>query len=266
MKSVYMKLSLIGLMAGAVFVRPALAQQPVVSFRTDSLFAKHVHAKGALELGYRLFVPELDSATQLLPLVLFLHGAGERGDDNHSQLEWGVAEFVRPFFMARNKAIVLAPQCPAGERWSDVSWRAREHDTKAEATWPLAMAVGVVDSLIQSLPVDANRVYISGMSMGGYGTWDALARWPQKWAAAVPVCGGGDVGMVGRFAHVPVWAFHGARDGVVPVENSRAMIRALNRAGGSPRYTEYPYVDHFAWLPAYSTKEMHDWLFEQKRE
>lgn len=266
MKSFYMKWSLIWLMIAALSVSAAWAQQPVISSRTDSLFAKHVHSKGGKDLGFRLFVPELDSATQRLPLVLFLHGSGERGDDNRSQLEWGVSEFVKPFFLARNKAIVLAPQCPAGERWSDVSWRAREHDTKAEATWPLAMAVDVVDSLIQSLPVDANRVYITGMSMGGYGTWDALARWPEKWAAAVPVCGGGDLEMAGRFAHVPVWTFHGARDGVVPVENSRAMIRALNRAGGTPRYTEYPYVDHFAWLPAYSTKEMHDWLFDQERK
>jgi predicted peptidase len=127
------------------------------------------------------------------------------------------------------------------------------------------IVLDLMDDFIASNPVDPDRVYVTGPSMGGFGTWDAIQRRPERFAAAVPVCGGGDATLAKQIARVPVWAFHGARDPVVNPKRSRDMIAALKAAGAKPRYTEYENVAHSAWIPAYADDEMFKWLFSQRR-
>lgn len=126
-------------------------------------------------------------------------------------------------------------------------------------------ALNVLDEVLAKWPIDEKRVYVMGMSMGGYGTWEALMRRPQQWAAAVPICGGGDPSRAVTYKDVPIWAWHGANDAVVPAANSRTMIEELKKAGGQPKYTELEKVNHGSWVPAFKTPELYTWLFEQQR-
>ena len=215
-------------------------------------------------LPYRFFSPSV-KAGQRYPLVLFLHGAGERGSDNTRQMSNGAWAFASDSALARRPAFVLVPQCPVGSKWSEVVWSAPAHTLSTQMTGPLASVVHLVDSLLRVLPIDPKRVYVTGLSMGGFGTWELIERFPERFAAAVPVCGGADTTQAARAAGVPVWAFHGADDRVVIPERSRAMVRSLRRAGGQPRYTEYPGVGHAAWVPAYADTAMLGWLFAQRR-
>jgi predicted peptidase len=219
-------------------------------------------------LPYRYLRPEsIGDPRMRFPLVLFLHGAGERGTDNEKQLIHGVPEFVKPENRRKYPCYLIAPQCPEGRRWVEVDWGAPRHDMPAEPSEPLRMALELVEAEAKEwLGVDPKRVYITGLSMGGYGVWDAACRRPELFAAAVPVCGGGDEKQAARLTKLPIWAFHGAKDTAVPPERSRNMIAAVRKAGGSPRYTEYPDVGHDSWRPAYRDPALFAWLFAQKRD
>jgi predicted peptidase len=128
------------------------------------------------------------------------------------------------------------------------------------------MALDLLAELASDLPVDAQRIYITGLSMGGFGVWDALARQPDRFAAAVVVCGGGDTATAGQIAHIPVWAFHGEQDEAVAPARSRDMVQALRKTGGMPKYTEYPNTGHDAWTATYRDPEMYRWLFAQRNK
>ena len=119
-------------------------------------------------------------------------------------------------------------------------------------------------ALQKEFSIDATRLYVTGLSMGGYGTWDALQRYPDRFAAAVPICGGGDVKQAKKIAQIPIWAFHGDKDTAVPVERTRSMIAALKEAGGMPKYTEYPDVGHDSWTATYKDPALHEWMFAQR--
>lgn len=220
-------------------------------------------------LNYRVSYPDF-SGSQSYPLVIFLHGGGERGNDNESQLKWGVQNLVTDHAMMTHKAIVLAPQSPEDSRWSNFEGQFREDGEPLrladEPSKPLKMTMEVVDQIIENFNVDTDRIYITGLSMGGFGTWDAIARWPERFAAAVPVCGGGDPSTAGAIVNIPIWATHGADDPTVPPEMSRQMIEALQAAGGQPGYTEYPGVGHFSWLQTYEDDYLISWLFSQRKE
>lgn len=224
----------------------------------------YTDAKGKT-LPYRLLKPEEVDAKQKYPLVIFLHGAGERGTDNDKQLVHGVPEFAKPEHRKKYPCFLIAPQCPANVKWVDCDWGALSHKQPGEPTEPLRQTLELIDAMQKEFPIDPKRIYITGLSMGGYGVWDALARKPELFAAAVPVCGGGDEETAPKIAKVPVWAFHGAKDGAVKPVRSRNMIEALKKAGGEPKYTEYPTVGHDSWVPAYRDGEMFKWLFDQKR-
>jgi predicted peptidase len=213
------------------------------------------------KLPYRLLTPLRYDHGERYPLVLFLHGAGERGNDNVAQLLHGVPEFVAPAKRKKYPCFLLAPQCPRHERWAD--WSARRQPEMP--TEPLRLALAALEQMQKEYSVDADRIYVTGLSMGGFGTWDLVSRYPERFAAAVPICGGGDPAMASRLTQLPIWAFHGRRDLVVPARCSRTMIEALKQAGGQPRYTEFPRVGHASWVPAYKDSELFGWLFAQKR-
>lgn len=219
-------------------------------------------------LNYRIAFPDF-SGSESYPLVIFLHGGGERGNDNKVQLKWGVQNFASDEAMMTYKAIVLAPQSPSDATWSNFKGQFDDRDEPlrlaATPSKPLKMTMEVVDQLIENVAVDTSRIYITGMSMGGFGTWDAIARWPERFAAAVPVCGGGDPSTAETIAHIPIWATHGADDPTVPPEMSREMINALREAGAKPGYSEYPGVGHFSWLQTYTDDYLMAWLFSQRK-
>lgn len=218
------------------------------------------------QLNYRLLKPADFDPNKKYPLVIFLHGAGERGSDNAAQLKHCMAQFCTPEHRQKYPCYVLAPQCPEGQKWADVDWSSDTPAFPAKVSSSLGLTFAVVDSMLADAAIAKNRVYIAGLSMGGYGTWDALARRPELFAAAIPICGGGDVETVGAFKDIPLWCFHGADDRAVDVERSRTMIAALKAAGGEPRYTEYPGVGHDSWTQTFANEETFQWLFAQKRQ
>jgi predicted peptidase len=220
---------------------------------------------GGKQLTYRLLKPADYDPKQEYPLVLFLHGAGERGSDNERQLVHGIRDFAKPEVRTMYPCFLVVPQCPANEKWSDVDWGAEKHQQPGRPSEPMLLTLELLEALRKEFRIDARRIYITGLSMGGYGTWDVLVRRPELFAAAVPVCGGGDEAQAGVIAKIPIWAFHGAKDQAVRVERSRNMVAALKKAGGNPRYTEYPDVGHDSWVPAYRDPELYSWLFAQKR-
>lgn len=217
-------------------------------------------------LLYRVMIPDEFVSGETYPLVLFLHGAGERGNDNTAQLEWGLDAFASEDFRKDNPAIVIAPQAPEDSYWANLNWRNQGSGMMDEPSLPLKLAHQLVLQISEEYPVDKNRLYITGLSMGGFGTWDLITRYPDLFAAAMPVCGGGDPTKGHLLTELPIWNFHGAKDEVVPPELSRRMIQSIQIAGGSPGYTEYPDVDHFSWVPAYGDRSVLDWLFSQSKE
>lgn len=218
------------------------------------------------KLNYRLLKPKGYDPNKSYPLVLFLHGAGERGSDNKVQLVHGMNEFAADEIMEKYPAFVIAPQCPEGKQWVDVPWSADSHLMPKEPAEPLKQSLDLIAALQKEFSIDKSRLYVTGLSMGGFGAWDAIQRRPELFAAAVPVCGGGDSTLAEVIKGVPVWAFHGAEDGAVKPLRSRDMIAALKKAGGSPKYTEYEKVGHNSWEKAYADAKMFEWLFAQHKK
>ena len=219
-------------------------------------------------LPYRLLKPENADMNGQYPLVLLLHGIGERGDDNEAQLKWGAKEFAKEENRKKYPCFLAVPQCPLSDFWAaalrDLS---KDFRMPEEPTQALKMVLELVDVLQVEFPqIDPRRLYITGLSMGGFGTWEAIQRKPDLFAAAVPICGGGDVSEADRLTKLPIWAFHGAEDLLVNPRWSRDMVEAIRKAGGSPKYTEYSDVGHHSWVPAYSDPQLFEWLFSQKKK
>ncbi len=203
------------------------------------------------EYAYCVYVPPEYDPVRPWPTILFLHGSGERGSDGFLHTDVGIARTLR-----RNRkmipAIVVMPQCVRGGTWTQ----------PAMAT----MALRCLEDVSRHYHVDHDRLYLTGLSLGGGGVWYLAARVPTAWAAIVPVCAiPGDAAAAGRIAPIPCWAFHGEKDDRVPVGATRTMIDALKSAGGKPRYTEYPGGNHFIWNRVYDDRQLWRWLFEQRR-
>ena len=215
---------------------------------------------------YRLLRPASVEPDRRYPLVLFLHGAGERGSDNAAQLKYLPTWLAEPAWRQQFPCFVIAPQCRSEHRWSAFNWSDKKSSPlAAEPTADLAAAIATLEEVCGSEPVDLDRVYLTGLSMGGYGSWELAARMPERFAAVVPICGGGDEAQAAKLVKLPIWCFHGGADRVVPVERSRSMIAAIEAAGGTSKYTEFPGVGHDSWTPAYRDSGLLEWLFAQRR-
>lgn len=234
-------------------------------FKSASAGGEGESRGGLTTLKYRLLRPEGRHEGKR-PLVVFLHGAGERGDDNHKQLAWGRA-FLRA--AAKQGCYVVVPQCPERMTWGAIRRNAAgraEADEQAAPPAPQRLVVELIVALTKEFDLDTQRLYITGLSMGGFGTWDLIQRHPTMFAAAIPICGGGAVGRADRMTSTPIWAFHGDKDETVPVDRSRQMVEAVKKAGGDVRYTEYPGVGHDSWVKAYAEPELLEWMLKQRRK
>ena len=217
-------------------------------------------------LPYRLYVPRDYVQTRRYPLLVVLHGSGEKGTDNVAQLKNGVLAFCDHKLQKRKPTFVAYPQCPPSARWVEAPWAEGRYElAKVPQSGPSAAVMALIASLSTEFTLDPGRLLLSGLSMGGYGTWDLLTRFPERFAAAMPICGGGDPTQAARLRDVPIWAFHGARDEVVPVAGSRLMVQAVKQAGGRARYTEYADVGHNAWDRAYGDVRAVSWLLGQRQ-
>jgi len=208
-------------------------------------------------LPYRLLKPQEIKENQRYPLVVFLHGKGERGNDNIINLKY----INIPFLNKKNRnefpCYLVVPQCPATEEWTYPDWYQEPHE-------PISTVMDLIDSLKKLQTIDSTRIYLTGLSMGGRGTWYLITRFPSTFAAAVPICGGGDPHQADNFKYIPIWAFHGARDETIHPDESRKMIKALKKLGGDPMYTEYKKTGHDSWTKAYQEPQLLPWLFSHR--
>lgn len=218
-------------------------------------FIGRVHKSDGHTMAYRMFLPKGYDPAKKYPLVLWLHGAGSVGSDNRKQISQastlGTHTWTRPENQAKNPAFVLAPQSPSGKSWNSPG--------------ELDAVLQILAALQKEFSIDPQRLYVAGQSMGGYGTWALIAQRPGMFAAAVPLCGGGRVLDAPLLVKTPIWAFHGAADRTVSVWESRKMIEAIKKAGGNPRYTEYPGVGHEVWERTFKEPGLMDWVFAQHR-
>ena len=242
--------------------RPLANPTPASSPQTAAVFVErsHTNARGET-MPYLLFVPAGYDKTQPYPLVLWLHGGGTRGNDLKLLLghgdQHGIGFLARSDNQAKYPSLILAPQCPRNRFWGN-----SESD---QPTNEMRLVLEILDRVRKDYSVDSGRVYVMGMSLGGYGTWDILLRRPRTFAAAVPICGGGNPARAAVIARTPVWVFHGDEDESVNVSESRKMVAALKKAGGQPRYTEYKGIGHNSWVPAFKEPDFLSWLFAQTR-
>ncbi|MFT3825457.1 MAG: dienelactone hydrolase family protein [Chitinophagaceae bacterium] len=240
----------------------------------NSLYEKHVFVSGTDTLPYRLLLPAHYDASKKYPLILLLHGAGERGKNNTTQLRHGSKLYADSLTREKFPAFVVLPQCSGVDFWARIGFTNDPKDSLKPLTFPSEQPIGkslgmvnqLLDSLAASGKVDIKRIYVGGLSMGGMGTFELLWRKPNFFAAAFPVCGGGDPGKVSLYAKdFPVWVFHGDNDKTVMPGYSRQMVNALKAAGAKVKYTEYPGVAHNSWDKAFVEPELLPWLFKQSR-
>lgn len=219
------------------------AKAPLSNMQTPQ--SAHLTTKQHFELNYLAYLPKDYESKSEWPLVLFLHGSGERGSDLNLIKKHGL-----PMLVAEGQDfpfILISPQCPEDDWWD-----------------PYALDA-LMDSVVKKYKADESRLYATGLSMGGYGTWSLAQHNPERFAAIAPVCGGGNRFSVKRLVHTPVWAFHGAKDTVVLPEESQEMVDEINKAGGEAKLTIYPDATHNSWTRTYNNPELYEWLLSHQK-
>tara|TARA_R110002111_G_scaffold250245_1_gene314452 strand:- start:933 stop:1766 length:834 start_codon:yes stop_codon:yes gene_type:complete len=212
----------------------------------------------------RLLKPDNPDVRRLYPLIVFLHGAGENGNDNQRQLKYLPQQMAQSHWQEKYPCFLLAPQCPHNMNWSSPARAADSPEDKNQNL--LDQIQQIILDISSKYPVDTRRIYITGYSMGGFGTWSMIARYPELFASAVPICGGGDPDTVSLFVHLPIWVAHGTLDQIVPVTRSRDMVAAFHKAGGDPIYQELDGVKHDSWTSTYAFDSgMFAWMFQQRK-
>lgn len=237
-----------------------------------SAFQKKRLVWGADTLPYRILYPQKYKKHKVYPLIVFLHGSGERGSDNSLQLLHGGNLFVRKNIRKYFPAIVVFPQCPKDSAWSRYERTGPQREISfpenAGMTRPEEMVKYLIDSLVTAGVADDRRIYLGGLSLGGFGTYDLLTRYPDYFAAAFPICGAANIPVFLHTVHeTPIWIFHGGKDDIVPPGFDRDLIKALmTRGQNNASYTEYPMANHNSWDSAFAEPKLLPWLFEQKKK
>ena len=243
-----------------------------LAFAQDrSAFKKVVFVKGADTLKYRILYPENFDASKKYPVVIFLHGSGERGNDNEKQLSNGSKMFLGDEFRKKFQAVVVFPQCSEDSYWSNVEIetvtgkRFFNFLTGGAPTKAMALLLGLTDELVKKSFADQTKIYVGGLSMGGMGTFELLRRSPKTFAAAFAICGGDNVGNVKKYKKVPLWIFHGGLDDVVNPQISYNIYHALKEIGHTPKFTVYPKANHNSWDSTFAEPGLMPWLFSQTK-
>jgi predicted peptidase len=206
------------------------------------------------ESPYEVFVPHDYDGSKAVPVILFLHGSGETKGDKSGKMPVEVG--LGPAIKKREKTFPFLTIIPQAEM--PRGWGANSENGKR--------ALAILDDVMKEFKTDSKRIYLTGLSMGGMGTWSMAMAHPDKWAAIAPICGRGDVKQAEKIKDIPCWCFHGDKDTAVPVAGSRDMIAAIKKAGGDPKYTEYPGVGHNSWDKAYGTDELYTWFLKQSKK
>jgi predicted peptidase len=223
-------------------------------------------------INYSVLLPENFDETKKYPILFFLHGSGERGNDNQSQLTHGGKLFLKDEIRKQFPAIVVFPQCSADSFWSNVNFAT---DTKGKREFmfqkngkpskAMHALLGLVDNFLKKTYVDKQRVYVAGLSMGGMGTYELLRRKPRTFAAAFAICGGDNVANVQKYKKIPLWIFHGEKDDVVPVVLSTRIADQLKVLGKPVKLTLYPEANHNSWDSAFAEPGLLPWLFSNHK-
>lgn len=265
-------LSLLTLVSATAFAQDPQSASDRQSASDYDLFEKRtfVTEKGD-SIPYRILFPENYDKTKKYPLVVFLHGGGERGNDNEKQLTHGVKVFLEPGNRKKYPCIVVAPQCPMDSQWPSAKYDRTQRPLQLdfnynnEITPALHKATALTYEIIMNESVDRKAVYITGLSMGGMGTFEMVYRNPGLFTAAAPICGGGDTkAYTKKQTSTRFWLFHGDIDAVIEVKHSRAMYDRLKELKADVHYTEYPGVNHNSWDNAYAEQGLLPWMFDKK--
>lgn len=237
-------------------------------YDAEAVFKKETYTKNGYTMPFRLYIPKNYDCGVMYPVVIFLHGAGERGTDNELQLKVGIQKIFDNTDSPIYDSIVIAPQCPNDKQWVYAPWANGNYSTAVVGeSREIEAVLDILDSIIELYNVDEDRVYVTGLSMGGFGTWDLLMRHGARFAAGIPVCGGGDPDYAKKLRRIPIRTFHGSDDGAVPVTGTRIMYASITKEGGENiSYTEFDGCGHNVWDKVYSDEDNITWLFEQSRE
>lgn len=237
-----------------------------------SLYQKKWMVQNSDTLPYRLLLPKDYDSTKKYPVIFFLHGAGERGNDNQKQLVHGAKLFLKEDVRDNYKAIVVFPQCPTNNYWGNLL---RTHDDKGKRTFDfledgppgryMVLLQELVTYMLDNYPSKKEQVYVGGLSMGGMGTFELVKRMPKTFAAAFPICGGANPATAPKLKKTSWWVFHGAKDDVVPPHHSEDMVTALKKDGAKVKFNLYPNANHNSWDSAFAEPELLSWLFSCKR-
>ncbi len=249
-----------------------LVNVAISAFAQDlSLYKKEWYINGVDTLPYRILLPDNYDEKKKYPVIYFLHGAGERGRDNEKQLVHGARLFLRDSIRKNYQAIVVFPQCSENSYWSNVGIkydtltkkRSFEFSAITKPTIAMQLLLHLTNNIEQQFKIDKKRIYVMGLSMGGMGTFEIANRKPQYFAAAMPICGGGDAATATNLVATKWWVFHGVKDDVVLPYYSDIMVGALQKAGATVQYTLYPTANHNSWDLAFAEPELLKWLFAQ---
>lgn len=262
-------------MKGTIYALPVLVMLILASANITAqsfdAYEKHRLIKNNDTLPYRLLLPEGYNPAKKYPLIIFLHGSGERGNDNEKQLTHGAALFLKAENRKKYPAIIVFPQCSQRSFWSNVkitgAGRDRSFDfqTGGEPTFPMLLLTELVASLRGKYQVNQHKIYVMGLSMGGMGTFELVNRMPETFAAAIPICGGANPKIAPNLRGTDWWVFHGGKDDVVLPLYSEQMVTAMKRSKVKVKYTLFPEANHNSWDPAFATANLLPWLFKQKR-
>ncbi|PZR23046.1 MAG: phospholipase [Citrobacter freundii] len=255
-----------------IFLFICLTFSAILNAQNRGLYEKFQFIQNGDTLPYRILLPENYDSSKAYPLVLFLHGRGESGNDNEKQLSLGSALFLRDSIRQKYPAIVVFPQCAANSYWSNVHTvaDAKGHRTfyfvpDGEASSSMKLLLSFTSNLEVRYKIRKDQIYVMGLSMGGMGTFEIVRRKPGYFAAAVAICGGADPATALAMKKTKWWIFHGGKDDVVSPEFSEKMQAALKKAGATVRYTVYPEANHNSWDAAFKEPELLKWMFSVHR-